>query len=78
MKKNLLPGIAGCLMLALVLAGCGQGGWKDAGTPCTGTERDTKKTDLTGVAKIYQAFCGKNRIASDLRCKDKRLEVQCK
>ena len=77
MKKNRAPGMAACLMLVLALAGCGRG-WKDAGTPCTGTDWDTKKIDLTGVAKIYQAFCGKDKVASDLRCKDKRLEVQCK
>ena len=78
MKTNRSPGTARCLVLALVLAGCGQGGWKDAGTPCTGTDWGTKKIDLTGVAKIYQSFCGKDKVASDLRCKDKRLEVQCK
>ena len=72
------PGIAGCLMLALVLAGCGQDGWKDTGSTCAGTDWKESKIDLTGAAKIYQTVCEKGKVASDLRCQDKRLEVQCK
>ena len=78
MKTIRVSGIAGCLMLALVLAGCGQGGWKDTAMMCTGTDWKDSKIDLTGAAKMYQKFCEKDKVASDLRCKDKRLEVQCK
>ena len=68
------------MTLALMLAGCGHGqdDWKDTGSTCTGTDWKDSKIDLSGAAKIYQTVCGKDKVASDLRCKDKRLEVQCK
>jgi hypothetical protein len=78
MRSKMMVRIAGCLVLALVTAGCGQGNWKDANQACSGTDWDTDKSDRSGMAKIYQTVCGKDKVASDLRCKNKRLEVQCK
>jgi hypothetical protein len=71
--------VAGCLMLVLVSPGCGQGNWQDTGSACTGTDWKTAPADQTAAAaKLYQKICASSKVASDLRCKDKRLEVQCK
>lgn len=75
MRSKTMVRVAGSLVFALVIAGCGN--WKDANQACSGTDWDTDKSDRSGIAKIYQKVCG-DKVASDLRCKNKRLEVQCK
>jgi hypothetical protein len=76
MKTTTIAKMAGCLIVALVLAACDRG-WKDASAKCTGTSWQTDKV-TPAMAKLYQSVCDAGKTANDLRCKDGRLEVQCK
>ena len=81
MRTKMMVRIAGCLMLALVFAGCGRsegGNWKNTGMSCPGKDWDEVRKNNAEVAKVGRAFCGQDNFADDWRCKDKNIEAKCK
>jgi len=76
MKSILVPGVA---LLVAAVTGCAQGDWKDTGQKCTGTEWKNPKKELTAeAAKLFQSMCDKGKTATDVRCRDQKMELQCK